>query len=65
MDMRFCRKIHGSWLHQYNITAEEIDFLQGRASPSIFSRHYLCPDNTLRDRVLTALEKLNKSLLLY
>jgi hypothetical protein len=65
MDMRFCRKIHGSWLHQHNVTAEEIDFLQGRTSASIFSRHYLSPDNTLRDSVLTALEKLNKSLLLY
>jgi intergrase/recombinase len=39
-DMRFCRKIHGSWLHQCGITVEEVDFLQGRVSPSVFSRHY-------------------------
>ena len=60
MDMRLCRKIHGSWLHQHGITAEEVDFLQGRISPSIFSRHYLTPDNSLRTRVIEALEKLHK-----
>jgi intergrase/recombinase len=62
MDMRFCRKIHASWLHKYNITAEEIDFLQGRTSPSIFSRHYLSPNNTLRTRVLEAVGELQKQL---
>jgi hypothetical protein len=29
-DIRFARKIHGSWLHQHGgITAEDVDFLQG------------------------------------
>ena len=62
MDMRLCRKIHGSWLHQHGITAEEVDFLQGRTSPSIFSRHYLTPDNSLRTRVLDALKQLQREL---
>jgi intergrase/recombinase len=59
MNMHYCRKIHGSWLHQHNkITSEEIDFLQGRTSPSIFSRHYLTPDGTLKARVLEAVKNL-------
>jgi intergrase/recombinase len=41
---------------------EEVDFLQGRVSPSVFSRHYLTPENTLRTRVLEALEKLQEQL---
>jgi len=64
MDMRYCRKLHGSWLHIHGITAEEVDFLQGRTTPSIFSRHYLTRDNSLKDRVLTALKALEERLLL-
>jgi intergrase/recombinase len=63
MNMHFCRKIHGSWLHQYGrITAEQIDFLQGRTSPSIFSRHYLTPDSSLKTRVLDAVGKLENEI---
>jgi intergrase/recombinase len=62
MDMRLCRKMHGSWLHSHRVTAEEVDFLQGRVSPSVFSRHYLTPENSLRTRVLEALEKLSSQL---
>jgi hypothetical protein len=49
MDMRLCRKIHGSWLHKQGISTEEVDFLQGRVSPSVFwsplpdSRLYIAP----------------------
>jgi intergrase/recombinase len=28
-DLRFCRKVYGSWLHQSGIASENIDFLQG------------------------------------
>jgi intergrase/recombinase len=63
MDMRFCRKIHGSWLHQHGLTAEEVDFLQGRSSISVFSRHYLTPNSSLKDRVIAAaLEKLKQEI---
>lgn len=62
MDMRLCRKIHGSWLHQHGITTEEVDFLQGRTSTSVFGRHYLTPDNSLRTRVLDALKSLQQSI---
>src|SRR5215217_611652 len=62
MDMRFCRKVHGSWLHQHGLTAEEVDFLQGRSSISVFSRHYLTPNSSLNDRVIAALEKLKQEI---
>jgi intergrase/recombinase len=62
MDMRYCRKIYASWLHQHGIPSEEIDFLQGRTSPSVFSRHYLSPTQDLKHAVLTALEKLSQQL---
>jgi intergrase/recombinase len=61
-DMRFCRKIHGSWLHKSGITPEEIDFLQARINPSVFSRHYLTPQKDLKDRVLQSLEQLKNEI---
>jgi intergrase/recombinase len=61
MNMRYCRKIHGSWLRSHGLGAEEVDFLQGRANPSVFSRHYLSPSN-LRDRVLNAVAELQKQI---
>jgi hypothetical protein len=61
MNMRYCRKIHGSWLHSHGgVSSEEVDFLHGRAGPSIFSRHYLTPDSTLQSRVLEAVRKLQE-----
>ena len=62
MDMHLCRKIHASWLHQSGITSEAVDFLQGRVSPSVFSRHYLTPDSSLRSRVLDALDRLKEAI---
>jgi len=64
MDMRYCRKLHGSWLHRHGIAAESIDFLQGRTSPSVFSRYYLTPDDSLKDRVLQAIDNLKTQLIL-
>ena len=60
--MHLTRKIHGSWLHSHGVSAIEVDFLQGRVSPSIFGRHYLAPNSTLRQRVLDATEQLQKQI---
>ena len=54
-NMHLCRKVFASWLHKYGISAEIVDFLQGRVSTSVFSRHYLTPDSSLKYRVLAAL----------
>jgi intergrase/recombinase len=61
-DMAYCRKIFASWLHQCGIQSEIIDFLQGRVSKSVFSRHYLTPSQDLKDRVLEAVDKLRKEI---
>jgi hypothetical protein len=60
--MRFTRKVYGSWLHQSGIASENIDFLQGRVNPSVFSRHYLTPSQDLKDRVLSSLDSLYKAI---
>ncbi len=68
MDMRFCRKIHASWVHQYgggggDISSEAIDFIQGRAVTSVFSRHNLTPNQQeLKNKVLDTLEKLKQEI---
>ena len=36
MDMRFCRKIFASWLHQCGIDSETIDFLPGRTNTAVY-----------------------------
>jgi len=46
------------------LAAESIDFLQGRTSPSVFSRYYLTPDDSLKDQVLQAIGSLRTQLLL-
>ena len=63
MDMRLCRKIHASWLHQCEVSDLLIDFLQGRVATSVFSRHYLTPNQQdLKDKVLDAREKLKQEI---
>ena len=59
---RFCRKLHGSWLHKEGVPSEVVDFLQGRVSTSVFSRHYLTPQNNFKDKVIYALCKLQKEI---
>jgi intergrase/recombinase len=56
-DMRFCRKIHATHLHQSSIPVEIIDALQGRTPASVFAKHYYRPSLDYREKVLTALEK--------
>ncbi|HKG71455.1 MAG TPA: integrase [Nitrososphaeraceae archaeon] len=62
MDMRLCRRIFASHLSNCGIQSEIIDFLQGRTSTSVFSRHYLSPSNDLKDRVLNAVNELQKEI---
>ena len=62
MDMHFCRKIHSLWLRQSGIVSEEIDLLQGRVNPSVFSRRYLTPIASLQDKVLETPNRLNTQL---
>jgi Archaeal phage integrase len=61
-NLHLCRKIHGSWLCSHGCTAQEVDLLQGRVGPSVFTRYYLTPDSTLRTRVIDALHKLLKQI---
>jgi intergrase/recombinase len=62
-DFRYTRKIFGSWLHQHSAIPETvIDFLQGRTSPSVFSRHYLTPSQDLKDKVLDSLDRLKQTI---
>jgi hypothetical protein len=60
MSMRYCRKIFASYLSQQGggIQSEVIDFLQGRVSTSVFSRHYLTPSGEMKSQVLAAVDKL-------
>jgi hypothetical protein len=62
MEMHLCRKIFASYLSQCGIQSEVIDFLQGRVSTSVFSRHYLTPGAGLKDRILRAVEELARQL---
>jgi hypothetical protein len=62
ISMNLCRKIFASWLNRSGIPNEHIDMLQGRVNPSVLARHYLAPSNDLKDRVLTAVDKLQKEI---
>ena len=62
MKIKYCRKIHASWLHHKGISSDLIDALQGRISKSIFLRHYLTPSAGYKDSVLDALSELQKQI---
>jgi intergrase/recombinase len=62
-DMRYCRKIFASHLRQSaGIQPEVIDMLQGRVSQSVLTRHYLVPQQGLKDQVLDPLKQLQLQL---
>jgi intergrase/recombinase len=61
-DMRFCRKIHASWLHKCGVASEIIDFIQARTSTSVLSRHYLTPPQGLKDQILKYVHELKKEI---
>ena len=58
MQLNLCRKLFASYLRLNGIASEFVDLLQGRVSTSILTRHYLVPDNSLRDNGLAAVQKL-------
>ena len=62
-DMRFCRKVFATHLHQSGIAAEIVDALQGRTPSSVFAKHYCRPSIEYRDRVLAALKTLKQKIL--
>jgi intergrase/recombinase len=63
MRMSYCRKIFASYLRSEGIQPEFVDLLQGRVSTSILTRHYLVPDNSLRNNVLSVVEKLREKIM--
>jgi len=62
MDMRFCRKIFASWLHQHGISDVLTDLLQGRVGKSILVNHYIQPGQDYRDKILDAVNALNQEI---
>ena len=64
MQMKYCRKIYASYLRQNGIEAEIVDLLQGRVPRSVFVRHYLVPKLDYKERVMTALQQLMKTIIL-
>lgn len=62
MEMHLTRKIFASWLRKKGIQPEVVDMLQGRVSQSILTRHYLVPQDGLKEQVLDALKELQKLL---
>jgi intergrase/recombinase len=60
--MRYCRKIHASYLRQSGIESEIVDLLQGRVPRTVFARHYFTPSLDYRTKVLQALDKLRKDI---
>jgi intergrase/recombinase len=62
-NLHLCRKVFASWLHEYGgIPDITVDMLQGRVGKSVLVNHYLTPDSSLKDRVLTALHGLKAEL---
>jgi intergrase/recombinase len=60
--MRFCRKIHATYLRESGIPAEIIDSLQGHTPTNIFLKHYYRPSLSYRDKVLDALQELKRDI---
>jgi hypothetical protein len=64
MELSLCRKLFASSLRQSaGIQPEVGDLLQERVSTSILTRHYLVPDNSLRNNVLSIVEKLREKIM--
>ena len=61
-DLRYCRKIHATYLHKEGIPTEIIDAVQGRTPVSIFARHYYRPSLDYKDKILCATIKLMREI---
>jgi intergrase/recombinase len=62
MKIKYCRKIHASYLRQSGIEPEIINMIQGRIGKDIFLRHYLTPDSSFKSKVLDAISELQKEI---
>ena len=63
MRLKYCRKIHASYLRQNgHIEPEIVDLVQGRVPKNVFLRHYLTPSRDWKARLLTATIKLKKQI---
>jgi hypothetical protein len=62
MRIKYCRKIHASYLRKKGISSDMIDALQGRISKSIFLRHYLTPSTGYKDNILDAITELQQQI---
>lgn len=63
MKLKYCRKIHASYLRQKGgLEAEIVDLLQGRVPKSVFTRHYLTPSQDWKYRVLSSVKKLQEQI---
>jgi hypothetical protein len=60
--MGYCRKIFASYLRQAGIESEIVDLIQGHVPRSVFVRHYLTPDSSLRNRVLSVIHSLEQQI---
>lgn len=61
-DFHLCRRIFASYLRHKGIEPEVVDLLQGRVSQSVLTRHYLAPDDRLKERVLAAITELQQQI---
>jgi hypothetical protein len=62
MQMKYCRKIFGTWLRQNGIESEFIDVLQGRVPQSVFAKHYYRPDQATIDKARKLITELRAKL---
>jgi len=62
MNLKYCRKVFGTWLRQHGIESEFIDVLQGRVPATVFAKHYYRPDPATIDKVRLLLKELKATL---
>jgi intergrase/recombinase len=62
MNLKYCRKIFGTWLRQNGIESEFIDVLQGRVPASVFAKHYYRPDQATLDKTRKLIKELRSRL---
>ena len=62
MRIKYCRKIHASYLRQSGIEPEIVNMLQGRIGKDIFLRYYYSPSMSYREKVLDAVSELQKEI---
>jgi intergrase/recombinase len=60
MQMKWCRKIHASFLHQCDVPEVIIDLVQGRVPRSVLAQHYLLPKPSFKEDVLRAVHQLKE-----